>query len=120
MKPINHDQRTVVNIHSAEYTPNIYDDGVALGDSILQLDHSQPLGVGFHVYRMPAGMTTRAHRHNGLEQFLMIEGELVDNDGTIYRKGDLVLLKDGTEHSSYSPDGCLIAVYIAVAETNLA
>jgi anti-sigma factor ChrR (cupin superfamily) len=119
MKPTDCNQRIVVNIHSAEYAPNVYDDGVALGDSILQLDRSQPLGVGFHIYRMPAGMTTRAHRHNGLEQFLMIEGELIDNDGTTYRQGDLVLLQDGTEHSSYSPGGCLIAVYIAQAETNL-
>jgi quercetin dioxygenase-like cupin family protein len=119
MKAIASDQRVVVNIHEAAYAPNVYEDGVALGDSILQLDGSQPLGCGFHIYRMPAGMTTRAHRHNGLEQFLMLEGELIDNDGTVYRQGDLVLLKDGTEHCSHSPGGCLIAVHLSQPETNL-
>jgi len=44
---------------------------------------------------------------------------LRDNDGTVYRTGDLVLLKDGTQHYSVSDEGCLLAVYIHKAETNL-
>ena len=39
----------------------------------------------------PAGMTTMGHRHNGHEQFLILEGELHESDGTILRAGDLVL-----------------------------
>jgi anti-sigma factor ChrR (cupin superfamily) len=113
---VNSEDRRVANIHEAEYKPFVYDDGVALGDTVLQLDDSQPLGVGFHVYRMPAGMRTRGHRHNGHEQFLILEGELIENDGTVYRKGDLVWLRDGTEHNSYTPNGCLLAVHIAGPE----
>lgn len=116
MRPVKPEDRRVANIHEAEYTPFTYPDGEALGDSVLQLDDSQPLGVGFHVYRMPPGMTTRGHRHNGHEQFLILEGELVENDGTVYRKGDLVWLRDGTEHSSHTPDGCLLAVHIVGPE----
>ena len=33
--------------------------------------------------------------------------------------GDLVWLRDGTEHCSYSPDGCLLAVHIAALETTV-
>lgn len=113
------DNLRIVNIHSAEFKPFVYDDGVALGDSVLQLDDSQPLGTGFHVYRMPAGMRTRAHRHNGHEQFLILEGELIESDGRTFKKGDLVWLRDGTEHSSYTPNGCLLAVHIARPETTL-
>jgi anti-sigma factor ChrR (cupin superfamily) len=116
MHPVKPEDRRVANIHDAEYKPFVYDDGVALGDAVLQLDDSQPLGIGFHVYRMPAGMRTRGHRHNGHEQFLILEGELIENDGTIYRKGDLVWLRNGTEHNSYTPDGCLLAVHIAGPE----
>jgi anti-sigma factor ChrR (cupin superfamily) len=119
MKTIEPVERRVANIHTAEFESYVYEDGVSLGDSVLQLDRERPLGVGFHVYRMPAGMTTRPHRHNGHEQFLVLEGELVDNDGTVYRKGDLVWLRDGTEHCSHTPEGCLLAVHIAAAETNL-
>lgn len=119
MNPINPQDRRVNNIYSAEFKPFIYDDGKAYGDSVLQNDEALPLGVGFHVYRMPAGMTTRAHRHNGHEQFLILEGELIENDGTIYAKGDLVWLRDGTEHCSTTPNGCLLAVHIAGPEFSL-
>ena len=104
---------------TAEFKAFVYPDGLALGDSVLQLDDSQPLGVGFHVYRMPPGMTTRAHRHNGPEQFLILEGELHESDGTILRAGDLVFYANGTEHNSYTPEGCLLAVHIAGPETTL-
>ena len=43
-------------------------------------------------------------------------GELTDNDGFVYRKGDLVLLKKGTQHNSHSESGALLAVYIPTAE----
>lgn len=112
MRPVKPEDRRVVNIREGNYMPFVYEDGEALGDSILQLDDSQPLGTGFHVYRMPPGMTTRPHRHNGNEQFLILEGELIENDGTVFKAGDLVWLRDGTEHCSYTPNGCLLAVHI--------
>ena len=116
MQPVKSADRRVANIADATFRPFIYDDGLALGDTVLQLDDNLPLGVGFHVYRMAPGMTTRPHRHNGHEQFLVLEGELIENDGTVYRKGDLVWLRDGTEHNSYSPNGALLAVHIAGPE----
>lgn len=116
MKPIAKNERRIANIHEAEYEGFVYPDGVRLGDTILQLDQDQPLGVGFHIYRMPAGMTTRAHRHNGHEQFLILEAELHENDGTVFRKGDMVFYRNGSEHHSFTPEGCLLAVHIAGPE----
>ncbi len=117
MQPVKHDDRRIANIHRAEFVPFVCPDDVALGDAVLQLDDSQPLGVGFHVYRMPPGMTTRGHRHNGHEQFLILEGELHESDGTILRARDMVFYRDGTEHNSHTPNGCLLAVHIARPET---
>lgn len=111
--------RRIANIHDAAFQPFVYPDGLALGDSILQLDTGRPLGEGFHVYRMPAGMRTRAHRHNGAEQFLILEGELHESDGRVLRAGDLVFYPDGSEHDSFTPGGCLLAVHIAGPETSL-
>lgn len=119
MKPVAPEDRRIANIHKASFKPFVYPDGVALGDAVLQLDDGRTLGEGFHVYRMPAGMRTRSHRHNGHEQFLILEGELIESDGTILRAGDLVFYRDGTEHNSYTPDGCLLAVHIPAAETPL-
>lgn len=111
------DERRVANIKEATFTSFVYPDGLALGDEILQLDTDKPLGEGFHVYRMPAGMRTRSHIHNGHEQFLILEGELIEDDGTVFKPGDLVFYRDGTEHNSYTPNGCLLAVHIVSAET---
>ena len=46
----------------------------------------------------------------------MIEGELIDNDGTIYRPGDVVWLAEGTGHVSHTETGCIIAVYAEASE----
>ena len=35
------EDRRIANIHQAAFTPFVYPDGVALGDSVLQLDDSQ-------------------------------------------------------------------------------
>ena len=119
MKPIAEGMRRVANIHAAEYEPWEGADHQGPGSAILQLNKSKPLGVGFHVYRMEPGARTDAHEHMGDEEILILEGELVENDGTVYRPGDLVWLGKGTEHSSYAPNGCLMAVYIETAERDL-
>lgn len=118
MKPIEDGERRIANIKDAKFSPFVYPDGLALGDSILQVNEDE-LGTGFHVYSMPPGMTTRPHRHNGDEQFLILEGELIESDGTVLKKGDLVWYRGGSEHSSYTPNGCLLAVHIAAPETSV-
>jgi len=120
LKPVNPKDRRVVNIAEAErFRPWTGDDGSATGQLILQLDEEQPLGIGFHVYRMEPGTVTDPHEHNGHEQFLVLEGELTDHDGTVYRQGDLVWLRDGSCHFSHSERGCLLAVHIAGPERPL-
>ena len=118
MTPLTPTSRRAAHV-SAAFTPFVYPDGMALGDAILQPNADRPLGEGFHLYRMPPGMVTRGHRHNGEEHFYVLEGRLIDNDGTIFGPGDIVSYRDGTEHSSHSPDGCLLVVYITRAETVL-
>ena len=110
LAPIKAEDRRVANIHEAEYTPFL-SDGMPDGQ-VLQLNDAKPLGTGFHIYKMEAGETTVAHVHDSDEEFLMISGEVIDHDGTRYGPGDLVWLRKGTKHYSYSPNGCLIAVYL--------
>lgn len=87
---------------------------------MLRLDDSHKPGVGFHVYRMEPGVWSEPHEHTGVEQFLVLEGELVECDGTVYKTGDLVWLKPGTQHTSHAPNGCLLAVHIERPEKPIA
>ncbi|MEQ9675032.1 MAG: cupin domain-containing protein, partial [Roseovarius indicus] len=72
--------------------------------------------VGFYIYRMEPGSRSTPHRHGGAEEFLIVEGELIDNDGTVYKTGDVVWLDGGTEHTSHTETGCIIAVYAEASE----
>ncbi len=62
--------------------------------------------------RVDAGAQSRAHEHTGFEEFLMLDGELVDCDGSSYRAGDFVRFLPGSKHSSHTPDGCTLLVIL--------
>ena len=110
MPKIDAQDRRVVNVRDGEFKPFLT-DGTKDGE-VLQLGHRKPLGSGFHIYKMEPGQTTIAHTHASDEEFYIIEGDLVDHDGARYGPGDLVWLRKGTRHNSYSPSGCLIVVYL--------
>ncbi len=114
MKPIQPHERKVVNIRDeSAYTPT--GDGEE-GTSYIQLNPHAEKFVGFYIYRMSPGSHSMPHVHPGAEEFLVMEGELTDNDGTTYRTGDVVYLAGGTEHNSVSEKGCIVAVYSEAKE----
>ena len=110
MDPIRPEDRKVANINDGAFVAFIADDGSPDGE-VLQVNGGRT-GYGFHVYRMAPGTWTVGHEHVGDEEFLLIEGDLKDHDGYEYRPGDLVCLKSGTRHNSYSETGCVLAVYL--------
>ncbi len=119
MQKINPSDRRVVNIYKDDFEPFCNENGPSTNESILQINSHDRQAVGFHVYRMQPGTTTTPHEHTQDEEFLVLEGELQDNDGYVYKTGDLVWLKKGTQHSSHSEHGALLAVYIGAAEKTL-
>jgi anti-sigma factor ChrR (cupin superfamily) len=116
MRNIEKSERTVVNIKTATFHPFVFEGKQVEGQSILQLDDTFPEGSGFHIYRMEPGSSTQPHEHTCHEQFLVLKGELIDNDGYVYRPGDFVLLKHGTQHSSRTLTGATLAVFIRSPE----
>lgn len=68
-------------------------------------------GQGCYVMQMRPGAVTIEHVHKGMEEFLILEGELIDDDGTVFRSGDFVSYRPGTRHSSRTETGCVIAVF---------
>lgn len=119
MRKVEKSERLVVNINNAAFKPFVIERKAIEGQSYLQLDDSFPEGTGFHIYRMAPGSSSQPHEHTCHEQFLVLEGEVEDNDGHVYRPGDFVLLKRGTQHSSYSKTGATLAVFVRSAERNL-
>jgi quercetin dioxygenase-like cupin family protein len=119
MRAIERGERIVANINTARFKPFTADGREIPGQSYLQLDPTFPEGAGFHIYRMAPGTSSQPHEHTCHEQFLVLDGEVTDNDGHVYKAGDFVLLKEGTQHSSHTVTGATLAVFIREIERNL-
>ena len=59
------------------------------------------------------------HIHNGIEEFFVLEGELVDGDGQLFEKGDFIRFESGTKHSSYTKKGCKLLVILSRGKNKL-
>ena len=62
--------------------------------------------------RMDPGAQSKPHEHMGHEEFLVLEGELIDCDGQSFKNGDYVHFKPGSKHSSSTPEGCTMLVIL--------
>ncbi len=99
-------------IRKAERRWETYDlDGPVQDDfGLIPLSYRRELGQGTYIMRMDPGAVTVAHEHAGMEDFLMLEGELIDDDGTVVGPGDLVSYAPGSRHNSHTVTGCVILV----------
>ena len=69
-------------------------------------------GYGSYLLKMEPGTKTLPHTHTGYEEFLMLDGELTDPDGKIFKKGDFVTFEPGSKHFSHTKSGCLVLVFM--------
>ena len=60
------------------------------------------------VIRMEPGAVTIPHTHECMEEFLILEGELIESDGTVLKRGDFTSYRPGTRHNSRTETGCLL------------
>jgi len=76
----------------------------------IPLTYDEASGTGTYLMRMDPGAVTEAHKHQGYEDFLILEGELIDDDGTVLKAGDMITYPPGSYHNSRSDTGCTILV----------
>ncbi len=104
-------ERTVVNAHTTPFLPYDLEGPVQPELSWLPISYDRDAGVGSYLMRMEPGAVTIEHDHDVMEEFLVLEGDLVDSDGAVFGPGDLVSYEAGTRHNSWTEGGCLIAVF---------
>jgi len=100
-------QRQIIKTKEAKF--DVYDFGGPVLEDIGQLDlsYDRKTGHGVYMIRMEPGAETTAHVHTVREEYLILEGDLVEPDGTVLEPGDYVIYEPGTEHSSRTVNGCL-------------
>ena len=74
------------------------------------VSYDRATGQGSYLMIMAPGTRCNPHRHNGPEEFFLVDGDLEDCDGQLYQAGDFVFLSGGSAHFSVSHSGCKLVV----------
>ena len=81
------------------------------GMSWHKISYNEKTGQGSYILKMEPGAKSLPHKHINYEEFLMLDGELIDHDDKIFKKGDFITFEPGSSHSSYTKTGCLLLVF---------
>jgi len=105
-------ERTVVNYKNADFKAYSLQGETQNDISWCNISWSDEDASGFFLAKFEPGGVSIPHEHLGCEEFVILEGELVDHDGWVYRVGDCVSLKAGSQHYSRSDTGATVAVFV--------
>ena len=104
--------RKIINPSKLKFTPfNSYGKTIS-GMSWHKISFNQNTGVGSYILKMAPGARSLKHRHQNYEEFYVLDGELTDEDNTIFKKGEFISYKPGSKHSSFTKKGCLLLVFL--------
>jgi len=85
---------------------------VSSGLKWLPLSKDENLEHEVFIIHFEAESSSNLHQHKGYEEFYVLDGELIDADGKVFKKGDYIKFEKGSEHSSYSKTGCTLLVIL--------
>ncbi len=104
--------RKITSTTDTEYKP--YDRYGATNPTMDWLPLSGNAGEGYEsfVLRMKPGAKSTPHIHTGGEEFYLLDGEMIDCDGTVFKTGDFVSYKPGSRHFSTTKNGCTLLVIL--------
>lgn len=102
--------RKILRKEERSFGPYDLEGAVQKDIALIRLTLEKTGGNGSYIMRMNPGAATRMHVHGGMEDFMMLEGELIDDDGTVFRPGDFISYQPGTRHNSWTETGCVILV----------
>jgi len=105
-------KRKITKLDDLNFEPfNKYGEPIK-GWSWHKISFDEKTNYGSYISKLDPGTKTIPHIHTGNEEFLILEGELIDSDGTIFKKGDFISYKPNSSHSSYTKKGCLILTFM--------
>jgi len=112
MSPERKVRRKVVNFKEADFETYSLQGKPQADLSWHNISWSDEDDSGFFLIKFDPGGVSIPHEHLGYEEFVILEGELSDHDGWIYRPGDCVSLPKGSRHFSTSQTGAIVAVFV--------
>ena len=111
------ERRSIIETKQEHFSPYNRNGTVHIGIKWLPLSKDEKLEHEVFIVQFEQESSSSLHKHKGYEEFYVIDGELIDDDGKVFKKGDYIKFEKGTKHSSYSKTGCALLV-ILYAGTN--
>ena len=106
-------KRFIKNIKDLEFNPFDNYGQPVKGMSWHKLSYDKLNGgFGTYILKMDPGSKSISHIHQGFEEFFVLNGELQDDDGNVFKKNDFVTFEPGSSHNSFSKNGCLLIVFM--------
>ena len=105
-------ERKITNPLNVKFEPFDNYGAPVSGMSWHKISYNMKKGQGSYILKMDPGAKSIPHEHVNYEEFYMLDGELIDADGKVFKKGDFVSFEPGSTHSSFTEKGCLILVFM--------
>ena len=105
--------RKITNLTNVEFVPFDNYGLIIPGMNWHKISYNKKNGgYGTYLLKMDPGAKSLPHTHTGFEEFLILDGELIDEDSKVFKKGEFVTFEPGTTHSSHTINGCLVLVFM--------
>ena len=104
-------KRKITNPLNVKFEPFDNYGAPLTGMSWHKISYNKKTGQGSYILKMEPGAKSLPHKHINYEEFLVLNGELIDSDKKIFKKGDFITFEPGSTHSSYTKTGCLLLVF---------
>ena len=106
-------KRKITNLLDVKFVPFDNYGAVVPGMSWYKISYDKENGgQGTYILKMDPGAKSLPHEHTGFEEFLILDGDLTDTDGQTFKKSDFISFEPGSQHSSYTKNGCLVLVFM--------
>lgn len=115
----NYDNRNIIKTATTDFGDYLWQPDRE-DISFLNLTYDRKSKQGAYMMKMQPGSETEIHNHGRREEYYIIDGDLIESDGTRLRPGDYVVYPPGTVHRSRTENGCsILAVEYSWSETNI-
>jgi len=104
-------KRKITDLYNVKFEPFDNYGAPVSGMSWHKISYNKETGQGSYILKMEPGAKSLPHKHINYEEFLMLDGELIDPDNKVFKKGDFITFEPGSSHSSYTKTGCLLLVF---------
>ena len=112
-------KRKITKLDQLKFKPFNKYGKLIRGWSWHNISFDKKTNFGTYISKLDPGTKTIPHIHTGHEEFLILDGELIDSDGTIFKQGDFISFKPNTNHSSYTKKGCVILTFMRGHNTQI-